>query len=45
MKYLLDTDHLSILQRQTGDAYSSLSARSSVDAEYEGFCEGAWIEV
>lgn len=27
MKYLLDTDHLSILQRQTGEPYSRLSAR------------------
>jgi tRNA(fMet)-specific endonuclease VapC len=27
MKYLLDTDHLSLLQRQTGDPYSTLSAR------------------
>ncbi|MEG4118444.1 hypothetical protein QUA43_13340 [Microcoleus sp. N9_B4] len=27
MKYLLDTDHLSILQRQTGKDYSNLSAR------------------
>ncbi|MGG6268354.1 type II toxin-antitoxin system VapC family toxin [Leptolyngbya sp. AN03gr2] len=27
MKYLLDTDHLSILQRQTGQNYTNLSAR------------------
>ncbi|MFM8005736.1 MAG: type II toxin-antitoxin system VapC family toxin [Dolichospermum sp.] len=27
MKYLLDTDHLSILQRQKGKDFSSLSAR------------------
>lgn len=27
MKYLLDTDHLSILQRQTGKDYSNLSTR------------------
>jgi tRNA(fMet)-specific endonuclease VapC len=27
MKYLLDTDHLSILQRQTGQDYFNLSAR------------------
>ncbi len=27
MKYLLDTDHLSILQRQTGNDYSNLSTR------------------
>jgi tRNA(fMet)-specific endonuclease VapC len=27
MKYLLDTDHLSILQRQTGPDYTNLSAR------------------
>lgn len=27
MKYLLDTDHLSILQRQTGQDYSNLSTR------------------
>lgn len=27
MKYLLDTDHLSILQRQTGKDYTNLSAR------------------
>jgi tRNA(fMet)-specific endonuclease VapC len=27
MKYLLDTDHLSILQRQTGKAYSNLATR------------------
>lgn len=27
MKYLFDTDHLSILQRQTGDAYINMSAR------------------
>jgi tRNA(fMet)-specific endonuclease VapC len=27
MKYLLDTDHLSILQRQTGRDYSNLSTR------------------
>ena len=27
MKYLLDTDHLSILQRQTGDAYRNLAQR------------------
>lgn len=27
MKYLLDTDHLSILQRQTGGDYSNLSTR------------------
>lgn len=27
MKYLLDTDHLSILQRQTGTDYSNLSTR------------------
>jgi len=26
MKYLLDTDHLSILQRQTGKDYSNLIA-------------------
>lgn len=29
MRYLLDTDHLSVLQRQTGDAYINLSARMS----------------
>jgi tRNA(fMet)-specific endonuclease VapC len=27
MRFLFDTDHLSILQRQTGDAYTNLSAR------------------
>lgn len=27
MKYLLDTDHLSILQRQTGPDYTNLSVR------------------
>lgn len=27
MRYLLDTDHLSILQRQTGPAYAALRAR------------------
>ncbi|NJL40798.1 MAG: type II toxin-antitoxin system VapC family toxin [Leptolyngbyaceae cyanobacterium SM1_4_3] len=27
MRYLLDTDHLSILQRQTGQNYNSLSTR------------------
>lgn len=27
MKYLLDTDHLSILQRQTGKDYTNLSTR------------------
>lgn len=27
MKYLLDTDHLSILQRQTGQDYTNLSTR------------------
>jgi tRNA(fMet)-specific endonuclease VapC len=27
MRYLLDTDHLSILQRQSGKDYSNLSAR------------------
>ena len=27
MKYLLDTDHLSIIQRQTGQDYINLSAR------------------
>ncbi len=27
MKYLLDTDHISILQRQTGQDYSNLAAR------------------
>ena len=27
MKYLLDTDHLSILQRQTGESYHNLSRR------------------
>ncbi|NJP12151.1 MAG: type II toxin-antitoxin system VapC family toxin [Leptolyngbyaceae cyanobacterium RU_5_1] len=27
MKYLLDTDHLSILQRQTGQDYSNLAMR------------------
>ncbi|TAF57087.1 MAG: type II toxin-antitoxin system VapC family toxin [Oscillatoriales cyanobacterium] len=27
MKYLLDTDHLSILQRQTGEAYDNLTQR------------------
>jgi tRNA(fMet)-specific endonuclease VapC len=29
MKYLLDTDHLSIFQRQTGDAYQNLCLRMS----------------
>lgn len=29
MRYLLDTDHLSVLQRQTGVAYLNLSARMS----------------
>lgn len=29
MKYLLDTDHLSVLQRQTGAAYINLSSRIS----------------
>jgi hypothetical protein len=29
MKYLLDTDHLSILQRQTGDAYDNLLSQMS----------------
>ena len=27
MKYLLDTDHLSVLQQQSGPAYDALSAR------------------
>lgn len=27
MKYLLDTDHLSILQRQSGESYRNLSTR------------------
>jgi tRNA(fMet)-specific endonuclease VapC len=27
MKYLFDTDHLSILQRRSGDADANLSAR------------------
>jgi tRNA(fMet)-specific endonuclease VapC len=27
MKYLLDTDHLSVLQRQTGKGYSNLSTQ------------------
>lgn len=27
MKYLLDTDHLSVLQRQTGEAYQNLLVR------------------
>uniref|UniRef100_B8HSR1 Virulence-associated protein VapC homolog n=1 Tax=Cyanothece sp. (strain PCC 7425 / ATCC 29141) TaxID=395961 RepID=B8HSR1_CYAP4 len=27
MKYLLDTDHLSILQRQAGREYTNLAAR------------------
>lgn len=27
MRYLLDTDHLSVLQRQVGEDYSNLSAR------------------
>ncbi|MCL1474161.1 type II toxin-antitoxin system VapC family toxin [Argonema antarcticum] len=27
MKYLLDTDHLSVLQRQTGKDYSNLATR------------------
>lgn len=27
MRYLLDTDHLSVLQRQTGDSYANLSRR------------------
>ncbi len=27
MKYLLDTDHLSIIQRQTGQDYINLSTR------------------
>ena len=27
MKYLLDTDHISVLQRQTGSDYATLSAR------------------
>jgi tRNA(fMet)-specific endonuclease VapC len=30
MKYLLDTDHLSILQRRTGDSYSNLSTKMSL---------------
>ncbi|BAU12684.1 hypothetical protein LEP3755_32150 [Leptolyngbya sp. NIES-3755] len=29
MRYLLDTDHLSVLQRQTGNAYINLSSRMS----------------
>jgi tRNA(fMet)-specific endonuclease VapC len=29
MKYLLDTDHLSILQRQTGNAYDNLLSQMS----------------
>ena len=29
MKYLLDTDHISILQRQTGPDFARLSARVS----------------
>lgn len=29
MKYLLDTDHLSILQQQSGQEYSALAARLS----------------
>ena len=36
MKYLLDTDHLSILQRATGDAYLNLSSRMAVpDLKFE----------
>ena len=31
MKYLLDTDHLSILQRQTGQDYSNLAARMATN--------------
>jgi tRNA(fMet)-specific endonuclease VapC len=27
LKYLLDTDHLSVLQQQAGSAYAALSAR------------------
>lgn len=27
MKYLLDTDHLSVIQRQTGQDYINLSTR------------------
>jgi tRNA(fMet)-specific endonuclease VapC len=27
VKYLLDTDHVSVLQQQSGPAYSALSAR------------------
>jgi tRNA(fMet)-specific endonuclease VapC len=29
MKYLLDTDHLSVLQRQTGESYLNFSNRMS----------------
>lgn len=32
MKYLLDTDHLSTLQRQTGQDYRNLAARIAVNS-------------
>ncbi len=32
MKYLLDTDHLSILQRQTGQDYINLAARIATNS-------------
>ena len=35
MKYLLDTDHLSILQRQTGESYRHLSRRIALHSPSE----------
>lgn len=35
MRYLLDTDHLSVLQRQTGDAYLNLSTRMAQFKRYD----------
>ncbi len=32
MRYLLDTDHLSVFQRRTGDAYQNLAGRMSAYA-------------
>lgn len=35
MKYLLDTDHISVLQQQSGPAYVALSSRISTHARSE----------
>lgn len=35
MKYLLDTDHISILQRESGPEFAALSARISLESRDE----------